>query len=203
MEQKITPIFLRNTPFPMEIFDHSSMISLISKYYKPKLFIELGTGTGDCTKNYIDNCEIVCGIDMNRRVIKEIEERKNFLFFQMSTNEFIENQLLNITKKYGLVEMCFIDADHAFESVKKDFMGIWEFLIEGGIIFIHDTFPCNEFCTSPTFCNDSYKISFWLKEKIAKNEINAEIFTIPIQPGLTMIRKCWKEGWGGKIDLGD
>ena len=92
-----TPIYLRNTPFPMEIFDHPYLISLIAKYYKPKLFIELGTGTGECTKKYIDECGIVCGVDMNRKVIKEVEERKNFLFFQMSTDDFINNNLNEIT----------------------------------------------------------------------------------------------------------
>jgi predicted O-methyltransferase YrrM len=198
-----TPIYLRNRPFPMEIFDHPSLISLTAKYYKPKLFVELGTGTGECTKKYIDDCGMVCGVDMNRKVIKEVEERKNFLFFQMTTDDFINNELNEITKKYGNIEMCFIDADHAFESVRKDFIGIYSKLCEGGIIFLHDTFPCNQFCTSPTFCNDAYKISSWIKEEIRKG-LNCEIFTFPIQPGLTLVRKCWtSEEWGGKIDKGN
>lgn len=255
------PLYSRNIPFPMEILDHKSIISLITKFYKPNLFVELGTGLGDCTETYIENCKVVCGVDLKRNINSEILKRieskgftfknckyennpienknKQFLFYEMSTDDFIGLYLKDIVKTFGKIEVAFIDADHSFEAVKKDFIGIWKELIPGGIIFIHDTFPCNEFSTQPIFCNDSYKFCSWLKEYVRylelrdyvgdyksendkfnfENELylsfrDIEIFTIPVQPGLTMIRKTWSVvnidrdsnklfEWGLKIDSGE
>ena len=62
----------------------------------------------------------------------------------------------------------------------------FEKLIDNGIIFLHDTYPCDERCTSQIFSGDSWKVPDMIREKYGNV---CDIFTVPVQPGLTMVRK--------------
>ena len=84
----------------------------------------------------------------------------------------------------------FIDADHKFESSLSDFELILPYVNEDGLIFIHDTYPASVKWTNPGFCGDSYKTA----EFIRKNYYDkCEILTLPLHPGISIIRKCTKQ----------
>jgi len=55
------------------------------------------------------------------------------------------------------IALGFIDGEHTYEQVKKDFWNIYKLLVEGGYIFLHDTYPLNEDYLTPTTCGDVYK----------------------------------------------
>ena len=179
MEQK--PIHLRNAPWPAEIFDHPDFIASIAKWYRPNLFIEYGVSSGRATEKYAPYCKKIIGVDIKM----DMTPPPNMDFYEMSTRDF--KTILNNMKEP--VEMAFIDADHKAEVSFQDFEDLFPHLIENGIIFIHDTFPCSSEWADPGFCSDSWRVPNMIKEKYGKI---CDVFTIPIQPGLTMVRKYTK-----------
>lgn len=176
------PIHLRNMPWPAEIFDHPEFIESIAKWYRPNIFIEYGTGIGVVTQKVAPHCKRFIGVDLNRTIV-ETMGIKNLEFHQMTTREFKSKVLDNITET---IDMAFIDADHDSKVAFQDFEDLFPKMTENGMIFLHDTYPCEEKWTSPTFCHDSWKVPNKIKRKYGHL---CDVLTIPIQPGLTIVRK--------------
>ena len=91
--------------------------------------------------------------------------------------------------------MVFIDADHKHESSIRDFNLAFPYVVEDGFIFLHDTYPAADRWTSYKLCGDTYKTAEYIRMNY--NRI-CEIFTIPLNPGLSLVRKCtyqmqWKK----------
>ena len=83
-------------------------------------------------------------------------------------------------------DIIFIDADHCFESVKKDFENSLKILNKHGIIFVHDTDPMLKYLTDPGYCNDSFKMCNYIKENYP--ELN--FINLPIsEAGLMIVNK--------------
>lgn len=177
----IVPIHLRNIPWPMEIFDHPQFMASIAKWYRPNLCVEYGLASCTTTQVLSPHCKRYIGVDINHH--PNMDMIPNLEFHQMSTKKF-KTEVLDYIEQP--VEMAFIDADHHSEVAFQDFEDLFEKLIDNGIIFIHDTYPCNEQSTSFTFCGDSWKVPGMIKRKYGDV---CDVFTIPIQPGLTMVRK--------------
>src|SRR3989304_4758478 len=177
-----TAIHLRNVPLPPEIFNHSKFITFLAKYYRPEIFVEYGIRTGTATKEYAPYCKKIIGVDLQpiNFYIPNLE------FYQMSTQDFGKK----ILPKLPPIDMAFIDADHNSEVAFQDFEDLLTKMNENGIIFLHDTYPCSEEWTKPNYCEDSWKVPFKIKEKYSDI---CDVFTIPIQPGLTMVRVQRKE----------
>ena len=114
-------------------------------------------------------------------------------FFQSSDIVFTgtsDNFLIPINfENIGLV---FIDGDHHYEQVKKDFDTIFSMLLENGYIFLHDTYPPTEDMIAETFCGSAYKLKQELKERE-----DLECFTfnkiLGYGFGITMVRKIPKD----------
>jgi hypothetical protein len=84
------------------------------------------------------------------------------------------------------VDVVFIDADHNFESVKKDFKNSLKLLNKHGMIILHDTDPMEEMYLNPNYCGDSYKMDEWIRE----NYTDLDIMTLPLtQAGLTIVKR--------------
>ena len=179
-----TPIHLRNIPWPAEIFDHPQFIASIAKWYRPNLFVEYGTGHGIATKVYAPYCKRILGVDLNHADAHKIP---NLTFYQMTTRRFKTEVLDKLTET---IDMAFIDADHDWKVAFQDFEDLFPKMTENGIIFLHDTYPCEKKWTDPIFCHDSWIVPFKIKEKYGAI---CDVFTIPIQPGLTMVRKQTKD----------
>ena len=82
---------------------------------------------------------------------------KNLILFNSDTTS--KDTIENI-KKLGLYDIIFIDADHKYESVKKDYINVKKFLKRKRIIIIHDIFLPNS--GSKKFWNE-------LKREIKEN----------------------------------
>jgi len=125
------------------------------------------------------------GIQFNQTISKVKAKRKigvdlkrptncNYEFHHMSTNEYFRK--LDIPD----IDVCFIDADHAFEQVLEDYNNVLPYIKKDGLILLHDTFPTAERHKRLSLCGTAYKILDHIKE---------EHVTIPIFPGLTIVRK--------------
>jgi len=97
-------------------------------------------------------------------------------------------------EKCGLV---LIDANHTYPVAKQEFDFFFEKLVPGGVIFLHDTFPCIEEAITDQGCGDVYK----LRQELEKRTDEMDCFTWPysaIFNGLTMVIKKDKDRpyWG-------
>lgn len=85
----------------------------------------------------------------------------------------------------------FIDGDHNYEFVKRDFENMLSLVMDNGLIFIHDMYPPTEEYLSEHRCGDGYK----LRQELERRS-DLDVFTFPFGAmgvGLTMIRKLPKD----------
>ena len=162
------------------VMNHTDIITSIAKQFnKVKSYIEFGYADGGNLDQMIGLCENIYVVDI---IINQRPNYENVSYFEMTTDEFCEKHLPEIEN----IEMAFIDADHTSEQVIKDFDNLFAKLEDNGIIFMHDTYPVDVKFTRDGYCSDSYRVPDIIKNKY-KDLI--EVVTIPISPGLTIIRK--------------
>lgn len=108
--------------------------------------VEIGVLFGDTTKVILENstCPVV-GIDpiipdsMNDQLIGN-EEKILELENKFSNFKFIKDYSYNVVKTWDKkIDYLFIDGDHNYEAVKKDFEEWYPHVIIGGIISLHDS----------------------------------------------------------------
>jgi glycosyltransferase involved in cell wall biosynthesis/GT2 family glycosyltransferase len=138
---------------PYEIEQLQSQVSIL----QPKIIVEIGTSIGGTIGRWlqIKNVETVISLDMisgihggtdennKRQLIKECNEyaiNNNVKFYHLEYSSHEEN-----TKKYlekilnsRLIDALFIDGDHGYDGVYKDFEMYSSFVRENGIIAFHD-----------------------------------------------------------------
>ena len=85
--------------------------------------------------------------------------------------------------------MIFIDVCHTHEATYNDFLNAKKHIKDDGIIFFHDTYPNSEIWTSNSLCGDGYKTSQVIR---MNHNDEFEILTLPINPGISIARKCPK-----------
>ncbi len=154
--------------------NHSHFIAELVKQINCKTYLELGIYDGitlSLVQPFVDR---VISVD-----IKDVRRYRIGEFHLETTDSFFEH----FKEK---VDVVFIDADHNFESVKKDFINSINLLSEFGIIILHDTDPESEMYLDPGYCGDSYKMDKWVRE----NYTDLDIMTLPLtQAGLTIIKR--------------
>jgi hypothetical protein len=185
-----TPIHNRNPPWAppknaAEVFDHAAMITFFASWIKPEVYLEYGVSTGLVLNNVAPYCKRAIGVDLNNFPTNSSNIEKHI----MSTREFGRNLASSGIKK---IDMAFIDADHRYLESFQDFQDIYPLLSENGFIFLHDTYPTISKLTEDIFCSDSWKTPFLIRKHFA-NE--CDILTIPICPGLTIVRKRLNLEW--------
>lgn len=106
---------------------------------------------------------------------------KNSVVYNMKSDAFFKEAELSP------IAVAFIDGDHEYEQVKKDFKNTMKHIKQGGFVFLHDSLPPDESWTVPHKCGGVYK----LLEELEENYYN-DIFTFTksaFDVGLTMVRK--------------
>tara|TARA_R110002020_G_scaffold347492_1_gene561165 strand:- start:2190 stop:2684 length:495 start_codon:yes stop_codon:yes gene_type:complete len=151
---------------------HSKFLYVLARIYKPKNYLELGLYAGE-TFNLIEPLvQKAVGVDISppQNLKGEIHKCTTDDFFKTNTTSF---------------DLIFIDADHQYESSKKDFLNSIKFLNSQGLVVMHDTDPTTNELFSKNRCGDSYKIVNDLEQNTDYN-----IFTLPIaEAGLSIITK--------------
>lgn len=104
----------------------------------------------------------------------------------MAYHGFSDDFFQNIT--LPPIALAFIDGEHHYEYVKRDFENIFSKLVTDGYIFLHDTHPDNEDLVLGDYCADSYKMRQELE-----HDPRVDCFTfnkmVACNVGLTMVRK--------------
>ena len=94
--------------------------------------------------------------------------------------------------KISPLALVFIDGDHRYEQVEKDFFNFVPYVVDNGYILLHDTYPPNEEYLSESRCGTVYA----LRQEIERDG-RFDCITLPrgcaIGVGLTIVRKKPKE----------
>ena len=135
----------------------------------------------DLQQSIIENCKTVPGYF-----------GRNSQTFILPSDEFFVWFKANVTEPAALV---FIDGDHMYEQVRKDFINAVSILQKDGFIFLHDTMPPTEEWVGPTRCGTVYK----LRREIERDK-DFNIFTFPRSAwdvGLSIVRRA-RMGYAGE-----
>ena len=176
------PIHLRNVPPPGETFNHVEFLDGLMQWIKPECYLELGVRDGRNFTRVAKHCVKAIGVDV---VGLSFELQPNMEYHTLSTDEYFKN--LDPNFKFDAV---FIDADHSHQQSLTDFMNVKDKVIEDGFIFLHDTYPYDEVFFSPYACNDVYKTALYIKENLIDD---FEVVTLPINPGVTIVKKMKRD----------
>jgi predicted O-methyltransferase YrrM len=194
-----TEIYQRNPEIINKLsLNHIEVIEFFIRLLKPRNFLELGVQVGECTNKIIELIpEQYIGVDMEKtdNIDYLTNKYKNFSFYNMTTDQFFEKIKKESDDQDGnqsayKFDMVFIDACHTHEATYRDFLNVMDHVNEDGYIFFHDCYPYSEYWANPDLCGDAYKTS----ELIRKYHNHYfEILTIPVNPGLSIARKCSKQ----------
>jgi len=135
-------------------------LSYLHKCIRPKLYLEIGIYEGEslslCNKKTLS-----IGIDPNPRIKNNL--RIDSTIYKMTSDNFfllkeIQDFLLN-----NRIDLAFIDGEHLFEQVLKDFINIEKYSHKQTTILIHDCVPITKDVASRIrktdfWCGDVWKI---------------------------------------------
>ena len=156
--------------------NHTSIIVELVKLCRYKSYLELGVYQGETLSPISKIVDVHQGVDINRHPIPS-----GLNMFYGTTDEFFDQN----TSKFDCI---FIDADHKFTSVLRDFNKATTILNDNGMIILHDTNPVTEGLLQDGYCSDCYKINDYLEG----SEFN--FVTLPVlDPGLTIAVKSNNE----------
>ena len=135
---------------PQQIKEEIRDLLLILDKVKPKLILEIGTlrgGTLFLFSNIAHEEATLISVDLQQyplqsRLIRSIFKKKQKIFLIQGDSHGIETlKKIKAILKDNKVDFLFIDADHSYEGVKKDFEMYSPLVRKGGIIAFHDIVP--------------------------------------------------------------
>jgi cephalosporin hydroxylase len=126
---------------PWEI---ESTINLIAQS-QPRVLCEIGTfdgGTSLLFSRFLPTLEVMLCIDLyvkNKEFLKLLAPPKRSLHF-LDMPSYTESTVRKVRKRLDgrMIDVLFIDGDHRYEGVKKDFLHYRSLVREGGLILLHD-----------------------------------------------------------------
>ncbi|MFW9899933.1 MAG: class I SAM-dependent methyltransferase [Candidatus Thorarchaeota archaeon] len=180
--------------------EHKPLIVELARLFKPKVYVELGIAAGyvfNAVVPYVQSYAFGCDINLKKYI--DLKKEDAWIKKQISI-QVIEKSTQEAAKLWPedlTIDLLYIDANHAYNSLKQDFLTWSEFVTPGtGLILLHDTYPINKKYLKPGYCNDAWKVGHSLHEKFIEPSFwfhNYECVTLPgPHCGLSIIRKRGK-----------
>jgi hypothetical protein len=166
------------SPIKYETIDHTYIIkSIIGSFQncKDMTYLEFGVRDSVTLNTIAPLIKTAIGVDINAFPI----QHSNIIPFIKTTDSFSNDNL-----KLYKIDIAFIDADHSSKSAYQDFKHILPYMNSGGLIFLHDTYPCEAHFLNEKACHDCYKTPLFIKRDFS----HLNILTIPLNPGLTIVQ---------------
>jgi predicted O-methyltransferase YrrM len=135
---------------PIQIREEIKNLLLILEKVKPKVILEIGTARGGTLflfSNITDEKATLISVDLyqtfeKRILFRYIKKGKQKIFLIQGDSHNIETlKKIKAILKDNKVDFLFIEADHSYEGVKKDFEMYSPLVRKGGIIAFHDIIP--------------------------------------------------------------
>ena len=126
--------------------------------------LEIGAYSNGCTYAFASICKKVVSIDLVHRST----ERFNNVTYITGNSHEVRNDIS------GKFDVIFIDGDHTYDGVKKDFELYSDLINKGGIICFHDIWDTEEHHRQGCYVD-----KFWneIKENYRYDELGKEIKT--------------------------
>lgn len=131
---------------------HDDIVVKLVELYRPKTYLELGVFFGATFNRIIPLVPRAIGVDLVKR-----PEIRGGEFYQCSTDDFF-------ARFSDPVDFVFIDSNHHFDNVRRDFINSAMVLAREGVILLHDVDPVTKDLTHPERCGEAYKIIPWVRE---------------------------------------
>jgi len=170
-----------------------SVLSDYVLYYTQGDIVEIGCGESSIHlsklaekyKRRCYHCEYSKSGVANMKNTKGYFGKKSEVYTGKSDNFFND---VNLPK----IALGFIDGDHTYEQVKKDFNNLFSYIVDGGFVFLHDTFPPNESWTVPEKCGTVYKLREEIEVQHRLGFLTSFTFrNSAFDVGLTMVQKTY------------
>jgi hypothetical protein len=132
---------------------------------------------------------------VNMKATKGYFGENSFVYNGKSDDFFAGTHELE--KPFSVFALAFIDGDHQYDYVARDFYHTVQFLAPGGFIFLHDTYPPDITWTSDNKCGTVFELRIEIEE-----DPLYEVFTFPFTAfnvGLSMIRIKDDREWEADI----
>jgi len=145
------------------------MVSFYRQFGSYKTIVEIGVQFGETTAFLCDAARMtggkVFGYDYfepigvyttlnappmdvaEKTILNSGAKRDTFKLTKVDTTSDDFNKIL-LQDTNGVIDFAFIDGDHSYNGVKNDFLKVYPYLIEDGIIAFHDTYThagCRKF----------------------------------------------------------
>jgi predicted O-methyltransferase YrrM len=133
-----------------QIREEIKNLLLILDKVKPKVILEIGTGRGGTLFlfSYLAHEEaILISVDLSQTIEKRIlfryikKEKQKIYLIQGDSHNIETLRKIKAILRDNRVDFLFIDGDHSYEGVKKDFEMYSPLVRKGGIIAFHDIIP--------------------------------------------------------------
>jgi len=135
---------------PVQIKEEIKNLLLILDKVKPKVILEIGTAGGGTLflfSNIAHEEATLISVDLyqpttKRILFRYIKKRKQKIYLIQGDSHSIETlRKIEGILRNNRVDFLFIDGDHSYEGVKKDFEMYSPLVRKGGIIAFHDIIP--------------------------------------------------------------
>lgn len=176
-------------------WDRWGLLGVLSDYvlnYKEGGIVEIGCGESSIVLSKLaEKYKVWCyHIEFSRSGVENMKKTKGYfgkysLIFNMTSDEFFEKH--RRLDPLPDIAVAFIDGDHNYLQVRKDFFNVYPHVVKGGYIFLHDTCPPDDSWKVESKCGSVYKLRNELKkwDYIDMWDWHHSAFNV----GLTMIRK--------------
>jgi hypothetical protein len=115
---------------------------------------------------------------------------KNSTVYNCKSDEYFKRYAGYMKPTYALA---FIDGDHSYEGVKRDFANTMPYVVPNGVVFLHDTLPPTKDWTVDHKCGGVFKLRMELEKSVS-----FDVFTFPFTAfnvGLTMVNRRPDREW--------
>jgi len=135
---------------PWQIKEEIKNLLLILEKVKPKVILEIGTSGGGTLflfSNIADEEATLISVDLYQTIEKRIlfryikKEKQKIFLIQGDSHSIETLRKIKAILRDNKVDFLFIDADHSYEGIKKDFEMYSLLVRKGGIIAFHDIIP--------------------------------------------------------------
>ncbi len=175
-------------------WDRWGLLSVLSDYvlyYTQGDLLEIGCGESSIhfsrlAEKYDRKCY---HIEFSKSGIENMQNTKGYFgknshVYRMTSDEFFKDYALTP------IALAFIDGDHVYEQVKKDFNNVFKSIVKGGYVFLHDTNPPDDSWKVPEKCGTVYKLREEVETQDRLGFLDSFTFErSAFDVGLTMVRK--------------
>jgi len=160
-------------------------IAKVTLFYRPFCIVEVGAGVSTAVLAYLAEDAGVKLYSCDKSPRKNRVLGQNHEFHQVMSEDFMRD----FTDTPAVV---LIDANHDYDVAKREFWFFFQKLVDGGMIFLHDTYPTHEGMLEQTRCGDVYR----LRQELEQETDKMDCLTFPYSAGwsgLSMVIKKEKD----------